>query len=101
MSESEKILQHLTEKQKKIIKEGANPGAIILFNIKGMIEILRDHEPFEFIDMGYEDIEQLKKKGLLSPLRTMNKSHILQGEEYELSDIGKKVAALLHDQKIS
>lgn len=95
MKDPETIAQGLSSNQKKIVHEASQKGAQILFNIKGMIEILRDNEPFEFIEMGYEDIEKLRKKGVISPIRTKEESHVLQGELYKLSDLGKKVADFL------
>ncbi len=95
MKDPEQIALGLSRNQKKIVREASDKGAQILFNIKGMIEILRDNEPFEFIEMGYEDIEQLRKKGVLSPIRTKEQSNVLQGELFELSDVGKQVADFL------
>ena len=95
MKDPEQIALGLSKNQKKIVREASEKGAQILFNIKGMIEILRDNEPFEFIEMGYEDIEQLRKKGVLSPIRTKEQSNVLQGELFELSDVGKQVADFL------
>lgn len=95
MKNFEDILQNLSANQKKMIREASEERAQILFNIKGMIEILRDNKPFEFIEMGYGDIEKLREKGLISAVRTKEEGHVLQGELYELSDTGKKVAELL------
>ena len=95
MKDPEMIVQKLSLNQKKIVRAASEKGAQILFNVKGMIEILRDDEPFEFIEMGYEDIEKLKKKGVISAVRTKEQSNVLQGELYELSDVGRNVAKLL------
>jgi hypothetical protein len=95
MSEAKKILQGLTSEQKSIVSKASEPGATVLFNIKGMVQILRNDEPFEFIEMGYEDIDKLKKKGVLAPIRTMKESNVLQGEIYTLSPLGRDIAKLL------
>jgi len=95
MSETNKILENLTTNQKEIIKKASVKDATILFNIKGMVQILHDQKPFEFIEMGYDDIAHLKREGILFPVRTMRQSHVIQGEEYQLNEKGKEIAKLL------
>ena len=95
MTDIKKIRDRLTDEQKEIIQKASVPKSTILFNIKGMIQILHEGEPFEFIEMGYEDVEALKKEKLLSSIRTMRQSHVLQGEEYELSPLGRAIAESL------
>lgn len=92
MSIVDSILNNLTDLQKEILVKADEPGSIILFNIKGMIQVLHKDEPYDFIEMGYEDIQLLKKKGLISTKRSMQESHVLQGEEYLLSPLGQEVA---------
>ena len=93
MNQTDKIYKGLSSSQKKLLAKAAEEGSTVLFNIKGMIQVLHSEGPFDFIEMGYEDIDALKKKGLLEPKRTKEKSHVLQGEEYTLSSVGKEVAA--------
>lgn len=85
----------LTDNQKKILKQAAKPGSTILFNIKGMIEVLHKNEPFTFVEMGYEDIKALQTKGFIEAKRSMQESHILQGEEFQLTELGMETARRL------
>lgn len=92
MSIIDTIIHSLTDLQKEILVKAYEPDSLILFNIKGMIQVLHKDEPYDFIEMGYEDIALLKKKGLLDTKRSMKESHVLQGEEYVLSPLGQEVA---------
>ena len=95
MKKIDKLIEELSEHQKEIIQKASEPGSTILFNIKGMIQVLHEMKPFDFVEMGYQDIELLKEKGLIDTKREMKDSHILQGEEYTLSTLGKKIAKIL------
>ena len=92
----EKIIDKLSHYQKEILRLAKEPGSIILFNIKGMIEVLHKDVPFDFVEMGYEDIEFLKKEGLITAKRSMQDSHVLQGEEYILTALGQNIAKILN-----
>lgn len=92
MSIVDAIIGKLSNPQKEILVKADAPDSTILFNIKGMIQVLHKEEPFDFIEMGYEDIDLLKKKGLIATKRSMKESHVLQGEEYLLSPLGQEVA---------
>lgn len=95
MTKEEKIIQELSDNQKSIIQHALEPSSIILFNIKGMIQVLHQDGPFDFIEMGYEDIEILKKKKLIETKRGSKNRNVLQGEEYVLSPLGEKIANAL------
>lgn len=95
MAKIDQILEELNDGEKEIIRKAKTPGSIILFNIKGMIQVLHEKGPFDFVEMGYEDIEHLKEKGLITTIRGMEESNVLQGEEYTLSPLGHKVSQLL------
>lgn len=92
----EKIIKELTDHQKDILRLAGEPESIILFNIKGMIQVLHQELPFDFVEMGYEDIQFLKEKGLIAAKDSMQKSHVLQGEEYLLTPLGHTIAKILN-----
>lgn len=99
MKKIEELVDALSDHQKEIILKANEPGSTILFNIKGMVQLLHEEEPFDFVEMGYQDIEILKNNGLLDTKRSMEESHVLQGEEYGLSALGKEVASALQRSK--
>lgn len=92
MGKIEDIINGLTAYQKEIIKKANEPNSTILFNIKGMIQVLHEEGPYDFIEMGYEDIEALKKKGLITLKSGQHKGDVLHGEEYILSPVGIETA---------
>jgi len=95
MGELQEIQEELSHMQKKIVQELAKPGSTLLFNIKGMLEVLHEGEPFHFMEMGYDDVAKLRNLGLLDARRTHEEAHVLEGELYELSGKGKLLAQTL------
>lgn len=98
MNDIEQIIKNLSESEKEIIKKAAEPESTILFNIKGMVQVLHEKGPFDFIEMGYEDIEKLKKKGLIVFKEEEQSKSVLQGKEFILSSVGLKVAKFLSQE---
>ncbi len=99
MSNVDDVISHLSADQKKILVKAQKSGSTILFNIKGMVQVLHDTGPFDFIEMGFEDIEVLKKRGLIKDIEHKEAVSVLEGRSYVLSDLGKKVANALNSQK--
>ncbi len=99
MTKIDEVIEDLTSMQKQIIQAAIDPSAIILFNIKGMIQVVHEDKPYDFMEMGHEDIETLKEKGLIDTVRGMRESHLLQGQEYRLSKLGREVAKRLSSNK--
>lgn len=92
MEQTDKLYRQLSAQQKRLLEKALEEGSTVLFNIKGMVQVLHTAGPFDFIGMGYEDIEALKKKGLLEAERPRGTRNVLQGEEYVLTSLGKAVA---------
>lgn len=90
------LLASLSPQQKEILKTAStDPDATILFNIKGMVEILHSEGPFTFVEMGHRDIEVLKKKGLIALKPKTEKVSVLQGESYAISHLGHEISKLI------
>ena len=98
MGELQEIQDELSSMQKKIIRDLARPGSTLLFNIKGMLEVLHEGEPFHFMEMGYDDVAKLRNLGLIDSKRGHEKAHVLEGELYELSGKGKLLAQTLEGE---
>lgn len=99
MDRIKKIIGSLTKEQKEIIQKAGLSGSTILFNIKGMIQVLHRDGPFDFIEMGHEDIEVLQEKGLIITNNEKEKGFVLHDEKYKLSPLGQEVAKALTQTK--
>lgn len=92
MDDIKELKQRLNDDQREILKRLLDPEATLLFNIKGMVQITYLNEPFEFVEMGFDDIETLLKMGLLEPLHPEQHENVLEGREYRLSGKGITLA---------
>lgn len=84
---------NLSKQEKQVLQAMQKPGAELLFNIKGMVEVRYEKDSFKFFDIGYSLIESLKKKGLIQAKRTHEQANVLQGELYVLSNSGREEAS--------
>ncbi|GAB4233386.1 MAG: hypothetical protein Tsb0021_12380 [Chlamydiales bacterium] len=84
-------LNKLNHKQREILEKLSQSNATLLFNIKGMVQIVYEKQPYEFLEMGFEDIQNLLQYKLIYEKEDSLKGNILEHRTYALTEEGKHI----------
>lgn len=84
-------INHLTHQEKEILADMLTPGAVLSFNEKGIIQIFIPPEDLKFISLGYELIQSLESKKLI----TRTESNAWEVREFTISSEGKRIAEII------
>ncbi|MFT4552927.1 MAG: hypothetical protein ACI9S8_001559 [Chlamydiales bacterium] len=88
--------EELSDNEKIALIDLLKPGAELHFNIKGMTQVVHKTGPYRFIEMGREIVEHLATLNLIEPVRSYKEANVLEGEKWQLTKQGKKLAHKQH-----